>query len=156
MKVFISLLVLFFVLFYSCDRRSENNIDLKHGNNVLFVRKSILTKFAQFKSQVKDETSEYYSIEVINEDYNSVFTEEDTIVIISILNCLNIKNDEYRGVVQLKGNKIVVFDKKNLSNKYFLNNELFYIPIGDLECSNEKIIKALVLKFKHGVLKEWN
>lgn len=148
--------VLNIFLFYSCSRNNDNTFEPNFPADFYKNRNALIEKISQFKRQVSNANNYNISIEIINDNYQNVFSINDTIVLISQLNCLDIKSADYCGVFKFFDNRIALFDNKKLSFPYLYPNELNYIPIEQLKCDNDKLQQTLVLKYNNGILNEWN
>lgn len=143
-------------VFYSCSRNNDSTFEPNFPANFYKNRNTLIEKISQFKRQASNSNNYNISIEIINDNYQNVFSINDTIVLISKLNCLNIKSADYCGVFNFFDNRIALFDNKKLSLPYLYPNELNYIPIEQLKCDNDKLQQTLVLKYNNGILNEWN
>jgi len=152
----LTIFLLCIVLFYSCSRNNDKNIEPNFPADFYKSRNTLIEKISQFKRQVSNAKNCTISIEIINDNYQNVFSIEDTIVSISKLNCLDIKSTDYIGVFNFFDNRIALFDNKKLSLPYLYPNELNYIPIEQLKCDYEKLQLKLVFIYSNGILNEWN
>lgn len=152
----LTIFLLNIIVFYSCSRNNDNVFEPNFPADFYKNRNTLIEKISQFKKQVSNPNNQNISIEIINDAYQNVFSINDTIVLVSNLNCHDIKSADYLGVFIFCDLKVALFDSKKLSLPYFYPNELNYIPIEQLKCDNDKLQPTLVLKYNNGILNEWN
>jgi hypothetical protein len=139
---------LFFIIFFfsSCtflsNESGNSNLDsiqpqIKIEEAIDNELWSVIEKFILLTS-LDTINNQTYCIEFFKEDKFSIFTEMDSLVLITSFNC-NKCEMNYEGIIEYKGIFLVIFDTKNIGLSFYNPSYFVFIPNDSLDCGNENI-----------------
>lgn len=151
-----------------CNTKQNNQNSVIEPNNTVegeVLNKQIqdgLMLFIDDMEDMKDmkevnDTSVFdrvYTVEFFNKDFRHPFTQKDTVVVISTLNC-DIECFGYKGIIFFKEFTVAIFDEANVGSNFYDNLCLEIIPLNTLECMNVYLRYTNTFRIKDGILKEW-
>lgn len=154
MKSFKYFILIFF--FIGCTNKQEDK--LYHPVKIHKLDTGLERELFRFAKEMSLSDSllksTIYTIEFFNENLYSLFTDKDTVLLLSIFSCEK-KYTGYKGLMKINDNFVLIMDKNNIGQNFYNKNFIINIPLNKLKCINEKLLSTLVFKVNNNELVEW-